>query len=269
MSGPQDDLRLASRAAAGSLLAWHEFVERYTGLINHTLRHILRDEEEVASVYVQVLERLYRGRLAQYRGESRLSTWLVLVARSAALDRLRQRRGRRQEPAELVRMGEATRELYRLHFENGLTLEAIRHRLRAAGRPVDTLEADLGRLRDAMSPARRRRLDYEQSARAVTARSGRELEYFENQRQESRVRMEAMNPEQILTEKEDLRVLSRVRNAMATLDPADREILALRFARGFSAREIAEQLGLESPRRAFTRLSTALRRVRRALETGL
>ncbi|MCB1162760.1 sigma-70 family RNA polymerase sigma factor [bacterium] len=267
--GAQDDHRLAQQVADGSLAAWHTFVERYTGLLQHTLRHILRDDEEVATVYVAVLERLYRGQIGQYRGDSRLSTWLVLVARSAALDRLRHRQGRRQEPAQLARMDETARELYRMHFDEGLSLEAIRHRLRAEGRPVETLEEELGALLQALSPSRRRRLDYALQARAGAAPSGRALEYHDEQRLENRNRMHAMSPDEILARKEERVELGRLRAALDSLAPEDRHILALRFARGLSARQIAAELGLQSTRRAFTRLSTALRRMRRALETSL
>lgn len=226
-SGPLDDLHLVHRILDGSLEAWHEFIESYTGLLNHTIRRVLRDHDDVATVYVAVLERLYRGRLAQYRGESRLGTWLVFVARSAALDHLRRRRGRRRPPGHLQAAGEADREAQSLRFE----------------------------------PARRQ-------ATAVAAESGRLLAYLEQQRVENEERMWAQNPETLRLEREALAATHRIRAAIANLPAADREVLALRFERGFSARQIARHLGLSSQRRAFTILDATLRRVRRAMQVS-
>lgn len=260
-----EDLLLARRVLDGSLEAWHELVERYTGLINYTIGRVLRDPDEVATVYVAVLEGLHAGRLAQYKGEARLATWIVVVARSAALDRLRHLRGRPRPPAQ-VRTGEGLEpELYRLHFEQGLSLEAIRHRLRQAGHSIEALESTLASIRGQLSPAKRRRLDWARQAREVAAESGRLLEYFELERHESEQRMAAMSPEAILIEKEARETLRRVLAAVSALAPEDRELLALRFGEGCSAREISERLGLDGPRRAFTRIDTALRRVRKAM----
>lgn len=86
---PEDDLDLARRVLDGSEEAWHEFIDCYTGLLRHAIRRFVRDQDDAASIYVSVLERLYRGQLAQFKGEARFGTWLVFVARHAALDHRR------------------------------------------------------------------------------------------------------------------------------------------------------------------------------------
>ena len=204
--GPQEDLLLVHRILDGSLEAWHEFIERYTGLLNHTIRRVLRDRDDIATVYVGMLERLYRGQLSKYRGESRLGTWLVFVARSAALDHARRLHGRRRRPS-----------------------------------------ADV-------------------PARGVALQTERLLEYLAQQRAEGEERMWAHNPETLRLEREALAASHRVRAVVEALPPTEREVLALRFEQGLSAREIAGHLGLSSPRRAFTILDAAIRHVRRALQ---
>ncbi len=264
--GPPEDLDLAHRVLDGSLEAWHEFIERYTGLLHHTIRKVLRDRDDIATVYVAVLERLYRGQLAQYRGDARLETWLVFVGRSAALDYARRRRGRRRPPAHLQGLGELDREVYRLHFERGLGLDAVRHRMRESGVPADEVEASLGRVGEGVSPARRRTLAWDRQARAVAAESGRLLAYLEQQRVEAEERRWAQNPETLRLEREAFATMRRIRAVIETLPPADREVLALRFEQGLSARQIAARLGLSGPRRAFTILDAAVRHVRRAVQ---
>ncbi len=259
------DLALARRIGNGSLPAWHEFIERYTGLIKHSIAGVIHDREEIATVYVAVLEQLYKRQLRQFRGESRLVTWLVVVARSAALDHLRKRRGRQELPARIQELGEEEQQLYRLRFEQGMSLDAIRHELAQTGVSADGLGATLGRIDALLTPAKRRRLAWELQARQVGAESGRLLAYLEEQRLNAETRMVATTPEARLLEKEALATARQVRAALDGLGSEDRDILTLRFDRGWSARQIAKHLSLSGPRRAYTLIETALRRVRQAL----
>ena len=97
------DQNLARKAARGSEEAWHELVERYSGLIYSLIRRYLAhpDEDERRSVYVEVLETLQGGALARFDGRASLSTWIGVVTRSRCMDYLRRQHGRRQTPAWL------------------------------------------------------------------------------------------------------------------------------------------------------------------------
>ena len=52
---------------------------------------------------------------------------------------------------------------------------------------------------------------------------------------------------------------------MATLDPADRRLLELRFERGWTAGRIASELGLKGQRRVYSMLERIVARLRRQL----
>ena len=96
----QEDLALIEMVLGGSTAHWHAFVDRYAGLIYSVIRRQLfaEEEDEVRTVFADVLESLYRGKLSEFRGSSELSTWLIVVSRGKALDHLRHIQGRRKNP---------------------------------------------------------------------------------------------------------------------------------------------------------------------------
>jgi DNA-directed RNA polymerase specialized sigma24 family protein len=75
----------------------------------------------------------------------------------------------------------------------------------------------------------------------------------------------AYSPDYYLMEREARHVVDRVRREIERLAPEEQRVLTLRFERGWSARRIAEELGLESPRGAFTLLERVVRVLRRRL----
>ena len=265
---PDDDLELARRVLGGSEEAWHELIDRYTGLLRHTIRRFVRDQDDAATVYVTVLERLYRGQLAQYKGEARLGTWLVFVARHAALDHLRRTRGRHRAPTAICALGPVEQMLYTWRYLQGWSVEAVRERWRERGLSPEELDVALDRMEQALTRTARRRLDWDRRARALAAESGRFLEYVEQEHADSASRSWAGTPEARRLEQEAAAAAGRVRRVLESLAPAEREAVALRFDRGLSARQIAAEMGLSGPRRAFTLLEAAVRHLRRALRNG-
>src|SRR5262245_7434261 len=94
--------QLLERLAAGRREALAEFFDRYAGLVNGLALRILRDaaeaEDVVQEVFVQVWRQAERFDAARGTPEA----WLCTIARSRALDRLRRRAARREEPAEVA-----------------------------------------------------------------------------------------------------------------------------------------------------------------------
>ena len=76
----QEDLALIEMVLGGSVAHWHAFVDRYAGLIYSVIRRQLfaEEEDDVRTVFADVLESLYRGKLSEFRGSSELSTWLIV-----------------------------------------------------------------------------------------------------------------------------------------------------------------------------------------------
>jgi RNA polymerase sigma factor (sigma-70 family) len=84
-------------------------------------------------------------------------------------------------------------------------------------------------------------------------------------RDEFRLNQGAHSPDYYLMEREAQAVVERLRAILAGLPPEERRILSLRFERGWSARRIAEELGLSGPRGAYTVLDRIVRGLRRRM----
>jgi RNA polymerase sigma-70 factor (ECF subfamily) len=104
-SSEPGDRQLAQRCIAGDARAWDELVRRHLGLLCRAVRKVLElrsatvEEEDIKDVLQSLFLKLWeddRRRLRTWQGRSRLSTWLVTVARREALSHLeRQRRAGR------------------------------------------------------------------------------------------------------------------------------------------------------------------------------
>jgi DNA-directed RNA polymerase specialized sigma24 family protein len=274
-SGPKPergtDRALAAAAAAGSLEHWHRLIERYTPLIHSVLRGHLHNEEDVRTVFAQVLHHLHRGKLAGYEGRSALSTWLVLVARTETFDFLRRRHGRRETPKGVERLGEGDREIFKLFYLEGASLEGVRHRLASRGTPVsgaDVLDA-LNRIEAALGRRVLRRLTYDLSAASTSSASGRLLEFLDHARGELERNSDRRRADHELMEKEAKALMGRVKALVRSLPAEERAVLDLRFGRGLTARRVAGELGLSGPRRVYSLIEKSLRTLRRRLSPNL
>lgn len=261
------DLQLARAISAGDVEAWHDFVQRYSSVIFSIARRYLADfDAEIwRDTYVDVLEYLYAVGLAKYDGRAALSTWVMAISRTRALDHRRALRGRKRDPVWLAALGPRDREVFHLYFEEGESIATIRERFAAQGVIVSTAEIgrSLARLDERMDRRLRTRLAYDLHARTVGMASGNLLDFIDHVRQENATAAEALRPDLILIERRTSQLLDRVQRAVRQLDPEERQIVELRFYRSLTAQQIADTLGHESPRRVYTLLDGAVRRLRR------
>lgn len=72
-------------------------VRRHQGLVRAQLRHLLGNDPALADDLAQETFVLAWRKLAQFRGESRFSTWLYRIAHSCFLQHMRRRAGRAQQ----------------------------------------------------------------------------------------------------------------------------------------------------------------------------
>ena len=80
---------------------WRAFIDQYTPLIVGLIRKAgLTDRDETMEVYVLICERLSERRFERLRGQDAargsIGGWLAVIARHAAVDWLRSRKGRRR-----------------------------------------------------------------------------------------------------------------------------------------------------------------------------
>lgn len=262
-----EDLALARDVVSGSSDSWSGFVHRYSGLIFSVIRRYLynEDEDEQRNVYVRILEDLYTRRLADYDGRSSLATWIVTIARSRSLDFLRSRYGRRSAPRWLDEVTAREKEIYTLHYIEGLGVREIVSRLTSDGVSLtDSEVADcLHALGSRMTRQLRTRLAYDLHAR----NGGSPLDALSDElHRAGAVATESNNPEYRLFVNEQQRMLDRLRTYVEQLESEERDVVRLCFDEGLTARETAERLGLVSARRTYTILARAIHHLRAAFD---
>jgi RNA polymerase sigma-70 factor (ECF subfamily) len=164
---------LLRRLTAGDPHALGEVYDRYAGLVNGLALRILRDRTEAEDVVQEVFVQIWRqaARFDPARGSP--EAWICTMARTRALDRLRRRTSRREEPSEAAtgaseppRTEEALavrkaldtlspdqRKALELAYYEGLTQTEIAARL---GEPLGTIKTRIRtgmiRLRDVLGP---------------------------------------------------------------------------------------------------------------------
>lgn len=262
-----EDLALIEMVLGGSTVHWHAFVDRYAGLIYSVVRRQLfvEDEDEVRTVFADILEALYRGKLAEFRGSSELSTWLIVVSRGKALDHLRHLQGRRKNPQGYETLSPFEREVFRLYHVEGLGFDAVIHSLQSAGMPANAemIAHAVLKIEGTLDRHYLRRLEADAKAPALGVVSGRLLEFL-NHMDVVRERTDEHQSEQL--DRDDTeRMAARVRELLAELSDEERDIVRLRFEEGWTAQRIAEEKGLPGQRRVYTILDGVLKKLRRGL----
>jgi RNA polymerase sigma-70 factor (ECF subfamily) len=99
------DSELVERTRAGDARAFEALMRRYNRTLYRTARAILRDDAEAEDAVQEAYIRAY-GALGGFRGESKLSTWLVRIVANEAL----MRRRKKARSAVVVPMDSAVEE---------------------------------------------------------------------------------------------------------------------------------------------------------------
>jgi len=262
----KQDLDLVAAILSGSVDSWHAFIDRYTGLILSVLRQqlFIEDNDEIQSVYVDVLEALYVSKLREYKGKASLATWLVLVTRGKAVDYIRKKRGRRHLPRGYDNLTPYDQEIFHLHFVEGLSFEAVIHAQTSNVGPVEVedIVASIERIVDTVDGRYLKRLHYESDARRRGINAGKLAEHLYHAEAELWESSAPRTPDQALSDNERRWAIERMEDLKARLPALDRELLALRYEEGRTAREISEQLDMGGQRKVFTALDRALKRLR-------
>jgi len=98
-ASPLTDEELARRVGAGDPVAFTALMRRYNQSLYRAARSILKDDAEAEDAVQEAYMQAYRS-IGGFRGEAKLSTWLMRIAVNEAIARTRKRSRR----AEVIRL---------------------------------------------------------------------------------------------------------------------------------------------------------------------
>jgi hypothetical protein len=130
---------------------------------------------------------------------------------------------------------------------------------------MDEYLAALDRLDERLDPRLRSRLAYDLHARTVGAISGRMLELMKSLQAWRQGVEESMRPDALLLETRTRALLEQIQACVENLDDDSRQAVHLHYYEGLNAKQIADEMQLPGPRRAYKLLERAIVKLRRML----
>ncbi|MDQ2666914.1 MAG: sigma-70 family RNA polymerase sigma factor [Gemmatimonadota bacterium] len=120
VAGALDDAQLLRQMSAGNELALGAFYDKWHPLVHAVVLRVLRSGDDVDDVVEETFWQAWRqaGRYESARGA--VQTWILTIARSRALDRVRLTNRRREEPIE----GESGEQVLQLATESDPSMDA-------------------------------------------------------------------------------------------------------------------------------------------------
>ncbi len=266
------DQAMVERINGGCVETWQEFVTQYSSLIYFSLRRQLmaEDEEEIHTVFVDTLKQLYETNLKRYSGRSLLSTWVVLVTRTIAIDYLRQKRGRRRYPKGYNKLSGFDRKVFELYYIEGLGFDGLIHTLRWQGESctVTDIARAILEVEKTVDDQYLKRLEFDRGARKAGAASGAELRYILDARAHHENSSVSEQPERILLEKEADELKKQIAVLWDRLPAREKALIDLKFKFGWRAAKIAEHLGLDGQRQVYRLTNAIVKKMRHLIYNG-
>lgn len=98
----EEDIRLLKRIAQRDSKSFHEFYQKYGGLIFTAISNVLNDHHDAEDVMQEVLVQIWNKAHLYESRKGKPLTWLTTMARNRAIDRIRskQRRARLNDDFE-------------------------------------------------------------------------------------------------------------------------------------------------------------------------
>lgn len=241
--------RVASADYRALLLEHLPFIERKVRAVarRHALSPCDADDLD-GQVKLRMVANDY-AILRKFQGKSRLTTYLTPVIQNIFRDFRIQRWGKWRPSAAARRMGDVGVQLETLISRDGFELheavEILRERFAAgiSDRALERMAAELPRRTT-------RRFASDAGLERLEARERGDCKVVESARSAARHRVEQV-----------------LRGVLDSLDDEERIILRMRFAEGFTFREIARTLGMDE-RRIYSRARRLLNEVRQRVEAG-
>ena len=260
MAGPQIAAIQQQFRTARAGEAWQEFLCEYSPVVLQAVQYCIWDTEHASDCFVFVCEKLrehnYR-RLLQYRPEGPTSfvSWLRVVVRNLALDWHRKQSGRHRIFESIARLSPLHREVYRLRYEKGCSLNETYFALRdqAPGVTLEAVASMDGEVRQSLSSRQEWLLASRTPDPPLTLDA-------DDPALKVKVADPAPGPEALAISREEWQRMAR---ALSRLEPTERLLVELRFSQGVTLAKIAHFLGLPDAQTADRRLRAVLERLRK------
>lgn len=251
--------------------AWPRFAAEYSDFILGCIRRLASDADEQMDIYVHVCTRLHADdcrRLRQFRGYGeagacRFTTWLATVVLNLGREWIRSKRGRRRMFRAVRRMSLLDQLVFRYHYWESMPASQIVNSLRW-NHGFETSAADierrLGRLRETLAA---------DGCWRVVSSHNRSVGLLpldeDNGGRHTPTRGLASHHVPSDAAVSHKQAVAKLRSAVRALPAIERRALEERFARGKTAREAAESLGLDNFKQVYEIQARALIRLRREM----
>lgn len=142
---PRSDAEIAHRIAAGDRDEFRLLMRRHNQTLYRTARSILKDDAEAEDAVQEAYLLAYRA-MDRFRGDARMSTWLIRIVANEAIGRLRKRIRR----AEVIPLNDAAeQDAVSVNFTAGDAWSAQPDREASRKETRRLLEAKIDQLPDA------------------------------------------------------------------------------------------------------------------------
>lgn len=101
------DSELVARMSAGDETALAQLYDRWSRPVQALVVHLVRDGDDAEDILEETFWQAWRQALRYEAARGEVGTWLLTIARSRSLDRLRARSRLREEPLTPVLLGDA------------------------------------------------------------------------------------------------------------------------------------------------------------------
>ena len=249
--------------------AWSAFVDLCLGTIDRAARRVASDEDLARELAADVLTRFHDDwpailhRYLESKRRSNFRVWLAVVARHAAIDVLRARRGREAKPRAIARLPRWEQRLWEFTSVEDLPLTEAADGLRGEGLWDGTLEE----LAERFAALQRELPDHvlNRADRGVRVeRAGPESDDRAREAADS----SHPSPEREIARR---RIHAAWHQLLGELDPEDRSLVRIYFLEGAAADAVARMSGWASgmtrPEQVYERAKRLVKKLRSAAET--